>query len=295
MISGIKSPPPIGIIILTWNGRDLVLDNVRSVMKCSYPNFQVTVVDNASQDDTVEALKAEFGDSIDIIANSSNLKFAGGNNVGIRHVLESDVKWVLLLNNDVEVDPELLEALVSAGLRDSRIAIVGPKIYYWEPRDLIWFAGGEISLCGRGSRHIGIREKDIGQYDRFRDVDYVTGCALMIRRSVVERTGLLDETFPMYNEDSDWCMRAKEAGYRVVYTPEGKVWHKISASAGGQVSVFKMRNRMRSQWLFLKKHARWYHWFVIPFNAAAEIFRILILVLSGEIQRPHSGRTDSAR
>jgi len=276
--------PSVTVIILTWNGKDLVLDCVKSLQKCTYPNFKIIVVDNASQDSTVDALQTAFGDSIEIISNPRNEMYAGGNNVGIRRALVGDAEWLLLLNNDVEVDPGLLDALVSVGTSDLRIGIVGPKIYFREPPDMVWFAGGELSLWGRGSRHIGIRQIDQGQFDRIRDVDYVTGCALLIRRSVIDEIGLLDESFRMYNEDADWCLRAREAGYRVLYTPEGKLWHKISSSAGGQLSLFKIRHRVRSQWLFLKKHAKWYHWIGIPFGAAVEIARVLLLAISGKFQ-----------
>ena len=307
--------PRIGIVIVTWNGKSLVLDCVKSLLKCTYPNFRILVVDNASNDGTVDALKAEFGDQIDVIVNSRNLMFAGGNNVGIRYFLDentdtnvmsgvlprqlptaqdvlsgvptrqsSKVDWILLLNNDVEVDPGLLDGLVLVGESDSSIGIVGPKIYFWEPKDLIWFAGGKMSLSGRGSRHIGIRQTDRGQFDQIQDVDYVTGCALMIRHTVIEQIGLLDESYPMYNEDSDWCFRARKSGYRVIYTPAGKLWHKISVSAGGQLSRFKIRNRLRSQWIFLKKYARWYHWLLMPFGSLIELTRILCLILLGKLK-----------
>jgi hypothetical protein len=150
---------------------------------------------------------------------------------------------------------------------------------------MIWFAGGKMSLFGKGSRHIGIRQKDRGQYDRTQDVDYITGCALMIRRTVIEQIGLLDEAYPMYNEDSDWCFRARKAGFRVVYTPSGRLWHKVSVSAGGQLSVFKIRNRLRSQWIFLKKYARWYHWLVMPFGGVMELGRILGLIVLGKLRK----------
>jgi len=284
MPASAENLPTVAVIILTWNGKDLVADCVKSVLQCTYPNIKIIVVDNASGDGTVDALRADFGDSIDVISNPRNLMYAGGNNVGIRRALATDAEWLLLLNNDVEVDPGLLEALVSVGLSDRRIGIVGPKIYFWNPPDMIWFAGGELSLWGRGSRHIGIRRIDHGQFDRIRNVDYVTGCALMIRRSVIDKIGLLDKSFRMYNEDADWCLRAREAGYRVVYAPEGKLWHKISSSAGGQLSLFKIRHRARSQWCFLKKHAKWYHWIGIPFGAAIEIIRVLFLALSGKVK-----------
>jgi hypothetical protein len=232
----------------------------------------------------VEAVRRRFGDRVFVIANRENLGFAGGNNVGIRHALESGAEYVLLLNNDTVVDPELIDHLLRPFREDAGVGITGPKIYYYTPSDQIWFAGGRIYL-GRGtSRHIGIRQTDDGRFDRPAEVDYVTGCALMASREVYERCGLLDPSYVAYYEDADFCMRARRAGFRVVYAPGGRVWHKISASTGGQMSRRKITRKFRSTLKFFGRYAKPWHWLTIPVFFLLDAARVVFLVASGRIR-----------
>jgi len=274
----------VSIIVLTWNGKLLTLDCLESLAALNYENVDIIVVDNASTDGTAEAIRDLYGGRIEIVVNEENLGFAGGNNIGIRRALEKDADFVLLLNNDTLVDPDLVGQLVAAVSSSKDIGIVGPKIYYASPRDQIWFAGGEINLARGTARHIGIRERDAGQYDRSRDVDYVTGCALMARRDVVNRVGFLDPSFKAYYEDADFCMRARREGYRVVYAPSGRVWHRISSSTGGQLSRAKILLKLRSTVIFFRRYASLRHWVTIPFFFAADVIRILFLATSGRIE-----------
>ena len=276
--------PKVAIVVLTWNGRALTMECLESLASLEYENVDVIVVDNASTDGTADAVRDAYGDRVTIVENSRNLGFSLGNNVRIRHALENGADFVLLLNNDTVVDPALVDRLVEGITVSKDIGIVGPKIYYASPPDRIWFAGGEVSLSRGVSRHIGIRERDTGQYDAVRDVDYVTGCALMAGRRVFDTIGYLDPAFTAYYEDVDFCMRARREGFRVVYVPKGKVWHKISSSTGGQLGTAKLLRKLRSTVLFLRRYASWYHWFTIPFFFAADVLRIVFLVAAGRIR-----------
>jgi GT2 family glycosyltransferase len=233
-----------------------------------YPRFEVLVVDNASTDDTIAVLEERFGTRIRIVRNASNLLFAGGMNVGLVHAQQEGHDFVLLLNNDVELAPDMLERLVARAMLDPAIAAVGPKIYYHGEPNRLWFAG--------------LRQEDVGQHDQARDVDYLTGCAMLIRSEVLQRVGGLDTGFAMYAEDADWSFRAREAGFRLVYAPEARMWHRVSSAAGAR-SLFKIRARLRSQLRFLRRHARWYHWLVIPFGTLAEVLRVTWSLLRGRI------------
>jgi len=276
--------PRVAIVVLTWNGKALTMECLESLASLAYGNVEVIVVDNGSSDGTTDAVRKAYGDRVTIVENSSNLGFSRGNNVGVRHALEKGADFVLLLNNDTIVDPALLDRLVEAITASEDIGIVGPKIYYASPPDRIWFAGGEVFLSRGVSRHIGIRERDQGQYDAVRDVDYVTGCALMAGRRVFDAIGYLDPSFTAYYEDVDFCMRARREGFRVVYAPGGKVWHKISSSTGGQLGAAKVSRKLSSTFLFLRRYASWYHWFTIPFFFAADAVRIIFLVAAGRIR-----------
>jgi len=164
------------------------------------------------------------------------------------------------------------------------IGITAPKIYYAEPPNRIWYAGGEISFWRGTARHPGIRETDRGQHDRARDVDYASGCALLARREVFEKVGLLDEGYPAYFEDADLCMRAARAGFRIRYVPGAKVWHRISASTGGQLSRRKIRRKLSSSLRFFGTYSRPYHWLTIPLFFMLDVVRITSLVLVGRIR-----------
>jgi GT2 family glycosyltransferase len=276
--------PRVAVVVLNWNGKALTLDCVASLLEVRTPNVEVVVVDNASSDGSAEAVRAAFGSRVTVIVNDENLGFARGNNVGIRYALEHGAEFVLLLNNDTIVDEQLIDFMLKPFDDENGVGVTGPKIYYYDPPDQIWFAGGEVFLARGVSRHIGIRERDRGQFDEHRDVDYVTGCALMAKRDVFESVGFLDPSYVAYYEDVDFCMRARRAGFRIVYVPGGKVWHKISASTGGQMSRRKILRKLRSTWKFFRCYARPWHWLTIPFFFLADVTRIIVLVLTGRIR-----------
>jgi GT2 family glycosyltransferase len=276
--------PSVAVVVLNWNGKALTIDCIHSLLEIKTPDVRITVVDNASSDGSAQAIRNEFGDRVAVIVNDQNLGFAAGNNVGIRAALDQGADFVLLLNNDTVVDAGLIDSLLNAFHAAPEAGIAGPKIYYYNPPDQIWFAGGELFFARGLSRHIGIRQTDRGQFDERRDVDYVTGCALMARREVFDTVGFLDPAYVAYYEDADFCVRATTAGFRVVYVPEGKVWHKISASTGGQVSRRKVTRKLKSTWMFFGRYARPWHWLTIPFFFAADVIRIVSLVLTGRIR-----------
>ncbi|UCH83588.1 MAG: glycosyltransferase family 2 protein [Candidatus Latescibacterota bacterium] len=280
-----QSPSPrVTVVVLTWNGKRLTLECLESLAKLTYDNIDIVVVDNASTDGTADAISDVYGDRVTVIVNDANLGFAGGNNVGIQHALSAGAEYILLLNNDTLVDPGMAGALADALSGSADIGIVGPKIYYASPPDQIWYAGGRINLARGTARHIGIRETDTGQYDTVKDVDYVTGCALMARREVIERIGFLDTAFEAYYEDADFCMRARQAGYRIIYVPAGRVWHRISSSTGGQLSTKKISLKLGSTWTFFRRYASLHHWITMPFFFAADVVRILWLAATGRIR-----------
>jgi GT2 family glycosyltransferase len=125
-----------------------------------------------------------------------------------------------------------------------------------------------VSLWSGNIRHIGLREKDEGQYADVREVDYVTACAVLASAVAVRSIGMMDEHYYMYNEDTDWCVRARGAGFTVLVAPDAKIWHKVSMSSGGGLTPFKIYNRLRSTIRFFSLHARTYHWLgIVPLTA----------------------------
>ncbi len=262
--------PSVYIIVLNWNGKNDTLECLHSLQQVTYPNFRVVVVDNASSDCSVDAIREKFP-SVQIISNKENLRFAGGNNVGIRYALDYGADYVLLLNNDTVVDKEFLTEMVAIADQSARMGMIGPKIYYYSEPKKIWYAGGRIEWWKGWVSHIGIRELDGGQYDAITEVDYLTGCCMLVKREVIEKVGILDESFYIYGEDADWCIRASRAGYKLMYVPSSMVWHKLSASIGGHLSWFKNWNKLKSQLRLMVRYAKPYHWLTIPIAMISNI------------------------
>jgi GT2 family glycosyltransferase len=239
------SYPHVGIVVINWKRPDCTVACLRSLKALDYPSCRIVVVDNGSRDGSPADIRARFRD-VTVIENGRNLGFAGGNNVGIDHLLRSGADYVLLLNDDTEVAPDLLRMLVQAAEGDGRIGIVGPKIYYYDQPDVIWSAGGALDRYGQAS-HLQVDERDDGAAPAVRDVDYVTGCAILVKRSVIERVGALDERFFAYFEEAEWCARARRAGFRVVFVSQARMWHKIEADARPRSRLYQYlmaRNRL---------------------------------------------------
>lgn len=244
--------PRVAIVILCYNGVEDTLACLRSLQALDYPAgaFELVVVDNASADGTSEAVRRTFP-QVAVIETSANLGYAAGNNVGLRHALAGGHAYALLLNNDTEVAPDFLSHLVEVAESDCSVGAAGPTIYYAERPDLIWSAGGVVDWRRGMSRMRGIGERDQGQYAEVSEVDFATGCALLMRRTALEQVGLLDERFFMYYEETEWCARLPRVGMRTVHVPQARLWHKIPVADRVDkpyVAYYMTRNRL----LFLR-------------------------------------------
>ena len=262
-MTGSINSPNVEIIILTWNGKEDTLECLNSLQKVRYDNIGITVVDNASTDDTSELIAAEFP-SVKLIKNSTNLMYAGGNNVAIKEALNGEAEYILILNNDTILHEDFLTFLVETISSEVEIGIVVPKINYYNNKNLIWYAGGFVNFFTGNIYHRGLRKWDDGKYDAANEVDYATGCCMLVKRELFEEIGLLDEEYYIYSEDVDFSFRAHAAGYKVLFEPRSLIWHKVSASAGRGFSFFKIKNKLRSNMRYFINYAKWYHWFTIP-------------------------------
>ena len=215
----------VGVIVLNWKRPVEILDCLASITAQDYPVFEVVVVDNGSNNGSVAEIRRRFP-SVEVVENGRNIGFAAGSNVGIETVLGRGADYVLLLNDDTRSAPDLLARLTEVGESDSSIGVLGPTIYYDQPSNVIWSAGGMIDKLGDPA-HLSIGETDHAWADTSRDVDYVTGCALLIKRGVVDRVGRLDPRFFAYWEEAEFCGRARALGFRVVHVPQARVWHRL--------------------------------------------------------------------
>ncbi len=274
--------PKVSCVVLTWNDKGNLKECLESLSKMTYPSLEIVVSDNGSTDGSIEFVKADYP-HMTLLENGRNLFWAGGNNVGIQYAMEHGADYIFLLNNDIIVDPELVGELVKVGESDPKIGMLGPKIYYYEDRKL-WYAGARVFLWRGIAKHIGIREIDRGQYDDVRPTDYVTGCALMVKREVIERIGLIDPTYIAYGEDMDWSYRARLAGYKLTYVPNAILWHKIGAY-WGVVSRRKIKQKLRSQAIFFWRYSPRIAWFTtIPLFFVFDVLRVAYCVMTGKFR-----------
>jgi GT2 family glycosyltransferase len=244
----------IGIVTVTYNSGAVIRDFMHSLLKQSYRDLMLYVIDNSSSDNTLPLL-AEYSDPrVVIISNSNNVGVAEGNNIGIRAALSDNCASVMLINNDTMFDPDLIFRLQD-GLRKYKCDMIVPKILYFDPPDKIWSAGGSFSLLRGRSRHLGFGKKDDGQFDQPRQVEYSPTCCMLIDKEVFERIGVMDSKYFVYFDDADFCLRAHRAGIRLVYSPDAKLLHKVSSLIGHR-SELSVRYVTRNHVYFVLKHFR---------------------------------------
>ena len=256
--------PKVSIIILNWNGLKDTIECLESLKKVTYPNYEVTVVDNASARDDVKILRERFEGYIHIIQNDKNYGYTGGNNIGIRHSLaSSQPDYFLILNPDTVVNPDFLSRMTEVAQKDALIGIVGPKVYFYDFPNCIQSVGAKINMWTGQTTPIGLKQTDVGQYDKPREVDYVTGCCMLVKKEVISKIGLFDESYFCYWDETDYCTRARKAGYKVSCVPDStirhkapmkeKIWQKTLASR--QSSGLPLYYSARNNFKFMRKHA----------------------------------------
>lgn len=251
--------PSVAIILVNFNNETDTIACVNSLEKITYPNCKIFIVDNGSDEKSVSKLRPLAGGDIELIETGKNLGFSGGNNVAVKKALDAGFDYILLLNNDTEVEPDFLDKLAAAAESGEKIGVVGPKIYFYSDPKRIWFGGGKFSWFG-GGRHLRYNEIDSASQssplnaNRYplnaspEETGYMTGCAFLIKTKVIKEIGLLCEDFFLYYEDTDWSLRVKKAGYKIIYVPAAKIYHKVSrtASALGNPTIhyYHIRNAL---------------------------------------------------
>lgn len=244
-----KSPaPPVTIVILNWNNAADTLDCLASVYELDYPNYRVLVVDNGSTDDSVAQLRARYP-QLDMLETGANLGYAEGNNIGIRRAMELGSCFVLILNNDVIVEPTALSLLVDAIESDATCVMATPVILDWKARNEIWTLGAHLNTRDFRTERLHSGELIGGLVSRQPfEVDVAPGSALLVRLDSLEQVGTMDGAFFLYFEEAEWCMRVRWAGFRILAVPAAVVWHKVSASLGSDsplIDYYMVRNRLR--------------------------------------------------
>ena len=211
--------PSVCAVILNWNRSSETL----ACLDALGPDVPVVVVDNGSYAEAVEQLRVARPD-VPLLALGRNLGYAGGNNAGIQWALERGFEWVLLLNDDAILAPGALEALLAQAQADPRAGFAGPLVLHAEPEGMIQSAGGLVDARWRPS-HRAQDQANRGQFVATEPVDWITGCAILARAEMIRQVGMLDERFFMYEEELEWCLRAKQAGWKVLFVPQARLTH----------------------------------------------------------------------
>jgi GT2 family glycosyltransferase len=274
------------VSILNFNGRKNTLECLESLKKINIDGFKLTilVIDNNSAEPLDLKSDWEGKMRIEVIKNKENLGFSGGNNIGIKYALKNNADYVLILNNDTYVDPDFLTELLRAAEKDKNIGISVPKIYFApgfeyhkdrytksEQGKVFWYAGGKMDWGNVIGSNRGVDEVDRGQFDKTEETEIATGCCMLVRKEVFERTGYFDEKYFLYYEDADLSVRAKSKGFKVVYVPKSVIWHKNAGSVGGSGSVLQDYYITRNRLLFGFRYA--------SFRSKSALFRESLLLL----------------
>lgn len=265
-----KNLPKISIVVLNYNGSHETIECLTSLRGIQIKNYvlEIIVVDNGSTDNSLEKIeKSNSFQGATLIRLKENFGFAEGNNVGIRHALKYGADYIFLLNNDTVIDQNLLPPLLHQLQAHKLIGIIGPKIYFakgfeyhysrYQEKDrgkVIWFSGGIIDWKNMLFSHRGVNEIDSGQFNKSESTDFISGCAMLIRRDVIEKIGMFDPRYYLYLEDVDLCERAKRVGFKLWYEPKAYLWHKNASSSGKPGSAIHVYYQTRNRLLFGLKY-----------------------------------------
>lgn len=217
-------------IMINYCHPEITIDGVNSLLQSRNVKLKIIVVDNNSPDGSYEILKEKLPNSIILLKAEANLGFSAGNNIGIQYALEHNADYVMLINNDTTVEPDMISILLE---NTNDKTVTSPKMYYYDQPELIWFAGGKYYRNTARFKHIGLDQIDSNKFQRLYSCDFLTGCCFMMTGKIARMAGLLDENYFMYMEDVDYSIRLKNMGMNLIMVPDAKLKHKVSISSGG--------------------------------------------------------------
>jgi GT2 family glycosyltransferase len=244
----------VGVVTVTYNSQDVIDGFLANLLQQTHSNFVLFIIENASTDGTLRKVHECKDARIVVIDNQKNLGVAEGNNQGIQAALAASCDSVLLINNDTEFEPQLLETLLR-GLTESGCDMIAPKILFNDDRQIIWCAGGGFKPWrGYMGVHYGMGEIDQGQFDAPREVGLAPTCCLLVEKRVFAKIGYMDSRYFVYTDDTDFCFRATRAGLKLYYLPSARLFHKVSSLTGGTESDFTVRYCTRNYIYFVFKN-----------------------------------------
>ncbi len=282
-----STAPKVIVLILSYNGKTLLEDSVSSYLANDYPNFKVIIIDNGSTDNTKEYIEKEFPGA-KVIRIEKNKGYSGGFNFGLTYAFDQQkVDYVLITNNDVQVDKNVISSLVETAESDKMIGFVTGKVFYFDQPDTLQTVGKKEDPVLWNGGHIGGGEIDIGQYDKVVELAFADDIFTLVKREMYEITGGYDTNFFLQSEEYDWQARSKKLGYKIFYTPKAKIWHKESMTIG-KTSALKEYYNARNPMLVILKHKspeffKKYFWKHLRQNVFK--YSVKVVVKKGEIKK----------
>jgi GT2 family glycosyltransferase len=245
--------PKVVILILSYNGKILLEDAITSYMKNRYNNYTIVVIDNGSSDGTENYVKENFP-QVKLLRLDLNRGYSGGFNAGLMYAFETELAdFALVTNNDVFADENIVSELVSVAVKDDSIGFTVGKVYYFDSKNTLQTVGMKYDNIRLNGGHIGIFETDYGQYDKVEERAFADDIFTLVSRKLYNVTGGYDEEFVLQAEQFDWQMRAKSKGFKIMYTPFAKLWHKESMTIGKH-SPLKLYYDARNPMIVLLKY-----------------------------------------
>jgi GT2 family glycosyltransferase len=222
------SKPPVGLVIVNHNLKDSLRETLESVRKIDYPDLQVVVSDNASTDGAPEMVQQRFPD-VHLLAHREEQGYARAASLGMAWLVDK-TQYIFSTTNDVILDPQIINVLVDFAESHPEAGVLGTKIYFFDRPNVLWHAGGRLNPLHGHTRHLGWNRRDHPRYDHVRECDYVTGCGFLLRSAALKKVGFFKEDLVFYSEDAELCYRIREAGYKIMYVPGAKMWHKTGTT-----------------------------------------------------------------
>ncbi len=217
-------------IVINWNRLELTLDALHALDRLHVPvgiQHLLLLVDNGSTDGSVEAVRRALP-MIKVSALPENVGFARGANAGISLALDMGAAFTMLVNNDTEAEPGLLDRLLAAAEADPKIGIAVPTVTYFDRPAVVWPSAGRRRRLTLAAIDTTADPPSRSPYD----VEWAVGCCMLVKREMWEAVGLFDTRYRMYYEDHDLCLRVRGAGWRIVHVPEARIRHRVAASTG---------------------------------------------------------------
>ena len=245
--------PKVIVLILSYNGKELLDDSVLTYLANDYQNFDVVVIDNGSSDGTKEYVENNYPKT-KVIRIEKNRGYSGGFNFGLKYAFEQEnTDYVLITNNDVKADQHVIKSLVNVASQDQMIGFVTGKVYYYDKPNTLQTVGKKEDSVRWNGGHIGNGETDRGQYNEICERFFTDDIFTLVSKNLYKKTGGYDTTFQFQSEEYDWQARAKTIGYKIMYTPFAKIWHKESMTIGKK-SPFKAYYDARNPMIVILKH-----------------------------------------